>query len=61
MLPNRDREGLTLDPKNQIHRSLTLAARNEEPRYRAATVRESVPLVFNHGPTSSMERNDNRG
>jgi hypothetical protein len=27
--------------------SLTLAARNEVPRYRAATVRESVPLFSN--------------
>jgi hypothetical protein len=42
--------------KNQNHRSLTLAARNEAPRYRAATVRESVPLFFNHRPTSSRER-----
>ena len=32
--------------ENQNHRS----ARNETPRYRAATVRESVPLFFNHEP-----------
>jgi hypothetical protein len=32
------------DAEDQNHRSLTLAARNEVPRYRAATVRESVPL-----------------
>jgi hypothetical protein len=36
-------------PENQNHWSLTLAARNAAPRYRAATVRESVPFdrVFN--------------
>jgi hypothetical protein len=58
--PNRDRKGVTMDlrptnvdgdVKNQKHRSLTLAARNAVPRYRAATVRESVPLFFNHRPT----------
>jgi hypothetical protein len=40
------------DAENQKHRSLTLAARNEGTRYRAATVRESVPL----GLASSTER-----
>jgi hypothetical protein len=40
------------DAENQQHRSLTLAARNEGTRYRAATVRESVPL----GLASSTER-----
>jgi hypothetical protein len=40
------------DTENQKHRSLTLAARNEGTRYRAATVRESVPL----GLASSTER-----
>jgi hypothetical protein len=39
------------DAENQKHRSLTLAARNEGTRYRAATVRESVPL----GLASSTE------
>ncbi len=29
---------------------------SERGRYRAATVRESVPLFFNHGPASSTER-----
>jgi hypothetical protein len=40
------------DAENQKHRSLTLAARNEGTRYRAATVRESVPW----GLASSTER-----
>ena len=38
------------------HRSLTLAARNEVARCRAATVRESVPLFFNPRPTLANQR-----
>jgi hypothetical protein len=52
--PTKDEE----DAENQNHRSLTLAARNEAPRYRGGTVREPVRLFFNHGPISSTERSD---
>ena len=57
MQPSRDRKGITMGllPTKMmktleisIHRSLTLAARNEAPRNRAAAVRESVTFSITY-------------